>query len=236
MWERPGMTSEIHCSLVISVLASYDVVRRQCRYLKTSLPDDWELVLLDDGSQPPIPMPETRPRHFTLITTRDTRRWTQALARNLGARLARGKYVFFTDIDHIVSLEAFADVSRFAGSRMLFPRAFAVLDDDGQVRRDPELLRAQGWKDEEGVGPPRGSRVHQNTFAIRRDLFVDGLQGGYDESLCGQGHYVPEDVEINGRYAQLVAAGRAAPDVLGREMYVYPDPASSDQFHDLERT
>jgi hypothetical protein len=235
MWQRPGDISGIRRSLVISVLESYEIVRGQCRYLETVLPEDWEFILLDDGSDPPIEMPEHKPRHFSLVYTRSSVAWTQAIARNLGARLARGQYVLFTDIDHIVTREALETVSRFEGSRMLFPRSFAVLDDVGRIHRDEAALGVFGWNPAQAGRLAREARIHPNTFAIRRDLFIDGLAGGYDEAMCSQGKYVEEDTEINTRYSRLVAAGCAEPDVLGPEIYVYPDPASNPRFHRLQR-
>jgi hypothetical protein len=217
------------------VLESYNVVARQCRHFKSTIPDEWEVILLDDGSQPPIPVPAHRPRRMTVVYTRNTAPWTQPIARNLGARLAGGRYLFFTDIDHIVTREAVEDVNRFEGSRMLFPRSFAVLDECGRVLRDPAALCTVGWNLEQDQRLETVGKIHQNTFAIRRDLFLNAMQGGYDESLCAGGKYGGDDVEFNRRYAQLVAAGRAAPDVLGREIHVYPDPASNAEFHSLVR-
>src|SRR5262245_43804341 len=213
MWERPGTTSDISCSLIISVLESYEVVRRQCRHLQAILPDDWEFILLD-GSQPALPMPGDRPRNFTLIYTGNMAPWTQSVARNLGARLARGHYLFFTDIDHIVTREAVEAVGRFTGSRMLFHRSFAVLE-AGCVCRDRAVLQEYGWNEQEETRLAAGGNMHQNTFAIRRELFLDGMQGGYDESLCAGGKYGGDDVEFNERYAKLIALGQAESDILG---------------------
>jgi hypothetical protein len=235
MWQRPQDCSGIRRSLVISVLESYEVVRNQCRYLETVLPDDWEFILLDDGSDPPIEMPQHRPRHFSLALTRSAIPWTQALARNLGARLARGEHILLTDIDHIVTREAIEAVGRFGGSRMVFPRTIAILDETGRIRRDQAALRAFGWTRDQNDRLTGNGKIHQNTFAIRRSLFLDSLCGGYDRALCSSGRYGGDDVELNGRYAQLVSAGRAEADVLGPEIHVYPDPASNSKFHSLKR-
>ncbi len=85
----------VRLSIIISVLESYEIVRRQCRHLASIMPEDCELILLDDGSDPPLPMPEQRPKRFSLVYTRNLTPWTQPIARNFGARLSRGEYVFF---------------------------------------------------------------------------------------------------------------------------------------------
>jgi len=203
--------------------------------LKAILPDDWEFILLDDGSEPPLSLPNDRPCHFSLVYTRNTAPWTQPIARNLGARLGRGRYLLFTDIDHIISREAVAAVHGFAGSRMLFSRSFGILDETGALRRDTTSLRAHGWSEQEERRLAAGGNMHQNTFAVRRELFLEAMAGGYDESLCAGGKYGGDDGEFNERYAKLVAAGRLEPDVVGPEIHVYPDPASNVQFHSLAR-
>ena len=111
MWERFPGPKQWRCSLIVAVLESYEIVRKQCLWWAQCLPDDWEVILLDDGSQPPLDVPNVVPRHFSLVLTRDTRPWTQPLARNLGARLARADLLFLTDIDHMLSREAIAAVS-----------------------------------------------------------------------------------------------------------------------------
>ena len=235
MRQSPAEWSRFRFSLIISVLESYEIVQRQCNHLASIIPADCELIVLDDGSDPPLTMPNRRPAKFSLIYTRSTAPWTQPVARNLGARLARGAYLFFTDIDHIVSREAAQAVYSFSNSRMMFPRQFAVLNESGQIMRNSEILRTAGWSEEQEQHLAARGAIHQNTFAIRRDLFLEGMQGGYDEALCAGGRYGGDDVEFNHRYAGLVASGHAEPDVLGPRIFVYPDPASNKQFHNLSR-
>lgn len=49
------MGGPIKCSLIIPVLESYEAVRRQILYMNSlNLPDDFEVIIVDDGSRPPI--------------------------------------------------------------------------------------------------------------------------------------------------------------------------------------
>src|SRR5271166_1737227 len=98
-------------SLIVSVLESYEVVRRQLLHFNRIVPADCELILLDDGSDPSLEA-TCASIHvslaFTLRATRDHRPWTQPKARNIGATLARAERLLFFDIDHIVTEEVIA--------------------------------------------------------------------------------------------------------------------------------
>jgi hypothetical protein len=157
------------------------------------------------------------------------------LARNLGARLARADLLFLTDIDHMLSREAIAAVSDFRGDRMLFPREFAVLDDTGQVIREPTILQANGWTPEQNEAQVGQGLIHANTFAIRRDLFLDHM-AGYETVRANQGLYGGDDIEFHQRYQRLVSERSLQPDLLGPSIFVYPDPAANRDFHGLSRT
>ena len=93
-------------SLIASVLESYEVVRRQLIHLGFILTHDCELILIDDGSVPPLQAicdAVDKPFDFTLHRTDDRRPWTQPRARNIGASLARSDKLIFFDIDHIIT-------------------------------------------------------------------------------------------------------------------------------------
>ena len=63
-------------SVVISVYQSYEIVRRQLiHFQKMNLP--FELIIVDDGSEPPI--------EGASYQTGNKLAWTQGLGRNLGA-------------------------------------------------------------------------------------------------------------------------------------------------------
>lgn len=221
----------VRVSLIVAALDSHEVVRRQLRYLDGLLPADWELILIDDGSDPPLELLADLKLNVRLLATNDPRPWTQPLARNQGARASRGSWLFFTDIDHVLSPEAIQATREFRGARMLFARRYGVLDELGQLRGDDSTLAAYGRPpDSTQPGP------HQNTFVIRRDIFLD-LLGGYDEVLASRGVYGGDDVDLNQRYQELIRTGRVPEDIFGPALFVFPEPARNERglFHSLRR-
>lgn len=173
-------------SIVIPILNSHEVVRRQLLHFeRIELPSDTELILVDDGSDPPIQNTSNVP--VTIHQTNDRRPWTWALARNAGARIARGEYVLMFDIDHIVDRPAIDFVRGFNGLKVQFIREFGVLDHHGRVTQDRGVLEEYGLPRDKGlrIGPL------PNNFAMRRDLFWE--LGGYREDLVGRPYPQGED-------------------------------------------
>ncbi len=218
-------------SLIIPVLDSHEVLRRQVLHLDRILTDRWEALILDDGSDPPLELPARLRNQFRVVPTGNKARWTQGLARNLGARLAQGDYLFLTDIDHILTIEALQAVESQCQDRIMFTRAFGVLDEGGGLRTEWSDLVAYGA---ETLQPE--CAVHPNTFGIRGSVFRDVLRG-YNEELCGRGHYGGDDIEFNERYHRLVKNGDLTPDALGPQIYVFPEAANDPKhlFHSLSR-
>lgn len=219
---------DVKVSIIIAVLNSHKVVVRQLRHFKKmDLPDSVEIIFVDDGSDPPLNYENCRLRNLFIYYTHDKRPWTQGLARNLGASKARGEFLLFTDIDHIITKEAIEDVLNFNGSKMTFVRHFGILNRFGDIVSDmPTML-------EFGLDPIRttGKRgmtagVHGNTYAIRKTIF--DLIGGYDTSLCEQGFhmggkFMSEERKFNNKWASIVKQ-KLAPggEKLGSHIYHYP--------------
>ena len=222
----------VEFSIIIACLQSYIVVREQMLHFKNILNGrhNWEFILVDDGSDPPI-KPELVDYNFTLFQTHDKRPWTQPCARNFGAKHARGKYFFFTDIDHIITAEALDAVERFEGDMIKFKRIYGVLDYFGNIVTNADILEQYGKKpDHQSAGE------HFNTFAIRREIFEQ--MKGYDQKFCGK--YGGDDTDFMRRYGELHYAN---PDKVARswqsgiQLYVYPEPKADRKeiFHDIRR-
>ena len=76
-------------SIIIAILNSHEIVRRQyLHFERMGLPDDVEIIFVDDGSHPPLEPPKIK--NFTMLYTYDKRQWTTGIARNIGARHAKG--------------------------------------------------------------------------------------------------------------------------------------------------
>jgi predicted glycosyltransferase involved in capsule biosynthesis len=216
-------------SVIVSVLESYEVVRRQLLYLNSVLTPECELILVDDGSEPPLgPICESVPKQFAfrLHCTHDRRPWTQPRGRNRGAALARADKLLFFDIDHILTREIIHACLYYGGDKLHWVRAPAVLDADGRLVTDSDVLRSYGLTDSR-------PSVHGNSFLIRRPLFE--RLGGYDERFCGR--YGGDDIDFNARYDRLCDLGLARPAEVQGHGYVYPNPAQDERkmFHSLSR-
>ena len=180
------------CSIVIPVLNSHEIVRRQILHLGRILNDDFQVVLVDDGSDPPL---ASEPLDWLkIIATNDTRPWTHHKARNIGVDHADGELVLLTDIDHIISQEMIEDLD-FHGGWKKFHRRHAELDEDGQL-----------------VNIGKEIRVHVNSFLIQKDTYKK--LGGYDEKYFGQ---YGTDSEFRSR-----CRGHCGEPEMGACIYVIP--------------
>jgi glycosyltransferase involved in cell wall biosynthesis len=212
-------------SVVIAFYQSYGAVARQVKYFnKMNLADDIEFIFVDDGSNPPHNIADYNLKNLRIHYTNDKRPWTQGLARNAGAKLAQGEYLLMTDIDHILSKEAIMAVYNFTGDKMIFPRYFGVLLEDGTLSQDLAVLEEYG-ADMSRLKGRRGlyASVHGNTFAMKKSTFE--LLGGYNPKHSLYGHYAGhrkgEDCYFNKKWNHY-AAERGITPVTGPAIYMFP--------------
>jgi len=210
-------------SIIIAIYNSHAIVERQAKYFSNMfLPDDIEFIFVDDGSEPRLEGYDLN--NLTVLYTHDKRPWTQGLARNMGANEAKGEYLLFTDIDHILSKEAIMDCYKFTEDKMMFPRYFGVLLEDGKLSQEPKVLDDYGL-DLSRLKTKRGlyASVHGNTFCMKKSTFK--LLGGYDEAHCTYGHHAAErkgeDCDLNARWNHWAERMGIAPN-MGSPIYMFP--------------
>jgi glycosyltransferase involved in cell wall biosynthesis len=229
----------VKVSIVQAVLNSPEIARRQfLHYEKMNLPDDVEIIIVDDGSEPPL-IDFIDLKNLTIYYTGDKRDWTQPAARNFGAKKARGEFCIFTDIDHIISKEVIEIARDCPADVVRFKREAGVLDENGDFTQDRDVLREWGFR--EG-----GLRLapHSNSFIIRTGLYL-GL-GGVSERYVGSGkHPNREEVPFKSKLKPLEKQGKITiwQDQTKPMIYMMPngrycghkDANPFGFFHNLER-
>jgi len=177
-------------SIIVSILNSHEIVRRQfLHFEKIGVPNDVEILYMDDGSYPPL---EYKGKlNLRIIPVNNPRLWSRkdgwfadgrvSVARNLGAREAQGEFLLMTDIDYIIGRDAIEAGRTMQYDKAGFKRQFGVLLDDGTVTQDIGVLRRYGLKEErieKGlVFPP-----HPNNFIMRKSTYWE--IGGYRENIA----------------------------------------------------
>lgn len=215
-------------SIIIPVLNSHEIIRRQILFYKRmNLPDNVEIIYVDDGSEPPIrtifykPSGKYESNKFIIVETNDKRPWTWALARNKGAKEAKGKYLLMTDVDYIIPKKSIEDALAFDGDYMGFRREFGILDVFGYLYQNKKLLKQYGLPDKRMK--ERGFKLapHPNNFVIRKELFFE--MGGYREDLIGKDYPQGEDNWFKKTRHQWIKDGKLIQSEHRPLLYMFPN-------------
>ena len=177
-------------SIVTAILNSHEAARRQVlHYNKLNLPEDVEVIWVDDGSEPELNFDNMEKNfRFLLFHTHDKRPWTQPAARNRGAKEAIGEFLILTDIDHIIPIELINFARDCAYDVVRFNREVAALDEDGNFIQTMAEMKRYGYiKNGFKIAP------HGNSYIFNRELYIS--LGGVDTTYVGTGKY-PNREEI----------------------------------------
>ena len=206
-------------SIIVSILDSHEVVRRQIlHYKKMDLPDYIEIIFMDDGSDPPLTNQGLK--NLTIYPTHDTRSWTWPVARNRGAEIAKSDYLLMADIDYIITKQAINQVLEFSGDRMFFTRQFGVLDENGNLVNDRDVLKSYGLKNRHFTSS-NFYKGHRNNFVIKKSLFNE--MGGYSEDIAPYSQIDGPDSAFKRVWNKFLRAGKAV-DYTGYRPTLYMIP------------
>jgi len=204
-------------SIIYNVYNSHGAVDRQLKYLNSlDLPGDIEIIIVDDGSNPPL---EGVCKNLRIVRREDKQAWTLAQARNLGAREALGEYLLMSDIDHIFGKDAIMDSYKYEGAKMIFPRYLAVLTADGVLTQDEDVLNE--WKAVKRKG--WYASYHGNTWCMPRSLFFE--LGGYNEKASSKQHHPKKGRGIDGKFNSVWNRWARQQDIkgdVGSPIYMFP--------------
>jgi hypothetical protein len=199
----------VKISIVIAVLDSHEVVRRQLAWFRhMPLPDDCELILVDDKSDPPLHTVACDMPRFVLLTHHENQAaWTQPAARNKGCRAASGEWLICTDIDHIITDELLDTVRHSTHDFIKFKREVAILDEAGRLVQTEQAVLDYGFESHRLRSGGFHITPHTNSFAIKRDLYWEC--GGVSEMHCGSGqHPNREELPLRRRIRQRYRDGK----------------------------
>ena len=210
-------------SIIIAVLNSHEIVRRQILHFeKMDIPDSVEILFIDDGSIPPIAS-NTKLKNFFIYATNDFRPWTIELARNFGIKKARGEYILITDMDYIIPRETILDALTLQEDKSSIRREFGVLDENGNFTQDLNVLRQWGLTEDRIRS--RGVRMtpHPNNFIMRRSVF--DIVGYFDESRVNRPYPIGADAEFKRRWTQFHDKGLVTlrDNTLRPMIYMFPN-------------
>jgi len=227
-------------SIVIAVLDSHEMYRRQLLYFTRIIPENVEVVIIDDGSQPQL-MHWTKidgnsiDFKFTFHRTHNYKNWTQPEARNIGVEMASGEMVLCTDIDHIIPKETIDFVINNDFDVVRFKRFVGTLNEHGEFKDDFKTLREYGYNRNR-----KRISAHGNSYAIRRGLFL-GLGGSRQKDTYPNRDEVP----LKSKIRKLARKGKikVCGDERRPKIYMVPNGSFCGEknynpfglFHNLKR-
>jgi len=214
------MKVRMKVSIIIPVLDSHEILRRQFLHFENmGIPKDTEIIIVDDGSEMPIGYEGTLP--VTILRTNDKRPWTWALARNMGAKQAKGDMLLMFDLDHIITRELLDMVRTYDGEKIQFEREFAVLTEDGTFTQDLGILMSYGFPETRLKN--RGLKVSPlpNNFAMKKTTFWD--MGGYREDVVERDYPQGEDRMFKSAWNKRIKSGISRVHTERPTIYMFPN-------------
>lgn len=249
----------VKCSIIIAVLESYEIVRRQMLYYKhlfshnTNLANSCEFILVDDGSEPSLrmylqsalPYPirceliKNNPRSYPIWSVSGAG-FSQKIVETRDKtpwtqHRARNIGAGVSRGQYLLMTDIDHILTREAIQKVMeFSGGKLVFRRQyGILNTRGEISRDKNVLIRMGCKPSELGLIkpHPNTFCIKREIFQNLLKG-YDSKFFGR--YGGGDLDLNRRYDQLAIQGRVGKAVAGPVIFVFPNPKGSE-FHPLKR-
>ncbi len=228
---------KIKISIIISVFNSHEAARRQIEHFKKlNLPKDWEIIFMDNGSEPRLLFPDHGLKNFNIYPTAIKIPWSQPYAKNVAAQIAKGEYVLMTDIDHFFPPETIEYIKNFTGDKLMFRRRFAILDKNGNISQKKEDLLEHGMPEKRYNKRGVRNHYHTNSFVLKRKIFIE--LGGFRKKYWFDGVHSLEDSSFYTTYNRQSRRGKYKPaEITKHKILCFPgtheDPMGL--FHKLNR-
>lgn len=217
-------------SIIVSIYNSHEVVRRQfLHWERMGLPDDVEILYMDDSSDPPleykgdlknlkiIPVNNNNYCHRENGMFADGR---VSVARNLGAKLAKGEFLLMTDIDYIIMRDSIEAGRSLKFDKQSFRRQFGVLLEDGSFTQNYDVLRQYGLS-ENRIRVGLLFSPHPNNFIMRKSTFFD--IGGYRTDILEREYPSGGDRWFKRDWSKAFAEGKVTISPERTTLYMFPN-------------
>ncbi len=162
-------------SIIIPVYNGGEQFRQCLAAIHQSTFTDWELIVVDDGSTDGSRQEADR-FGATVLTTRG--RQGPAAARNLGARMARGAYLYFTDADCQLHPDTLARIAPYFERDAALDALFGSYDDAPAATNFVAQYKNLFHHYVHQNSNPHASSFWTGCGAIKRPVFL--ALGGFD--------------------------------------------------------
>lgn len=212
-------------SVIIPVYNGGHQFKRCLRAIKNSTFSDWELIIVDDGSTDGSDA-LAREAGARLFAT--DKRLGPAAARNIGAKIARGRYLFFIDADCEAHADTLANAAQFIEEHAPVDAIFGSYDDSPAAPNFVAQYKNLFHHYVHQNGNEEASTFWTGCGAIRRSCFLK--LGGFDVQRYPRPSV--EDIDLGYRLKQVGGKIRLAKNVQVKHLkrWTFSSLVKSDIF------
>lgn len=180
----------VFCSIIIPTIGRSSLNIAVNSALNQTIPaHDIEIIVVNDGSDP---LPNADWHQSTVVQILNTNQHERSVARNIGAAVAKGKYLCFLDDDDWLlpdALKSFCELDESTNAGWLYGQTQLV-----DRQSNPLLQLHHGLEGNCFVQVMAGEWIPLQSSLIRANAFF--AVGGFNPTLTG-----PEDIDLLRRIA-----------------------------------